>query len=87
MPTQREIRDFQKQRQSMLCPACKKLNWKTHAQIMATDRFVGDRCGKPLPFDKENWRSEVFNPPRKSLDERINEKGRRAARPKRKQDA
>jgi len=83
MPTQKEIRNFQKQSQSMLCPGCKKLNWKTYAEIMATESFVCDRCGKPLLFDKENWGRKVFKPHRKSLDERINERARRGARPKR----
>jgi transposase-like protein len=61
----------------MICPACKSVTWRTYAQVMATDKFVCERCGKPLPFDTEAWRRQVFKPHQMSLDERINEKGRR----------
>ena len=75
VPTQREIREFQKQRKSMLCTECKKLSWKTHAQIMAADRFVCDHCGEPLPFDKGAWEHKHRKPPPKSLNDKINERG------------
>ena len=59
----------------MLCTECKKLSWKTHAQIMAADRFVCDHCGEPLPFDKGAWEHKHRKPPPKSLNDKINERG------------
>lgn len=74
MPTRKQIRQFQKTVQDMHC-ACGKTTRKTYAEVMATDRFVCEHCGKLLSFDKARWSSQVFRPPPKDLNQRINERG------------
>jgi len=81
-PTQKEMREFQQRVQRMHCDSCQKTTCKTYADIMAMDKFHCDHCGELLPFDRELWRSSVFRPTPKSLDERISDKGRREAQRK-----
>jgi hypothetical protein len=44
---------------------------------MKTDKLVCDHCGELLPFDKAKWTTGVFKTHRKSINERINENGRK----------
>ncbi len=80
MPTQKQIRQFQQRVQVMHCRACGKTTRKTYAEVMATDRFPCEHCGKPLSFDKAKWSIQVFTPPPKDLNQRINERVKKRPR-------
>jgi hypothetical protein len=75
MPTQKEIREFQRAREPISCPKG-HLNWVPRAEIMTKDILLCIRCGECLAFDKEKWHAQRFNPPPMSIDDRINHRGR-----------
>jgi hypothetical protein len=79
--TQKQRREFQQWTASITCREkdCGRRHVKTYAEIMSTEKFLCEGCGKPLPFDKAKWQSEVFKQPRMSTDEKISEKGRTKA--------
>jgi len=62
MPKPLDLDEFRRRQQPMKCPACKALNWRSFAQVMASDKFKCERCDRVLPFDKEGWLESNFKP-------------------------
>lgn len=54
---------------------CRKVNRKTNAEVMMHATLPCEFCGRPLP---KQTTEQVLRPPRKSIDEKISEKGRRS---------